>query len=762
MKIGIVTWFQYHNYGSALQATALTKIIKELGHTPFIVNYKNFKAPVFLHRKGIVEDGVERIIDRVNNHAYHRYEQVEREKKFNCFLDDNCLFTKPVELMPELESLNDELDAFVCGSDQIWAPSVFDAHYFLDFVRDDYKKIAYAPSVGLPTIDDINVKNRIKEYTSKIEHISTREETGSKIIEDLIGKHVETVLDPTLLVDSKDWSDMASDYADNTKPYILVYMLGKNETYWKKIKSISENLNIEVKIIPVFFKDLEREGCIKDPIGPSDFLSLVKNAHEVCTDSFHGMLFSIIFKKPFFIFERFKKKDKNNQNSRIFNILQLFNLEERVINGKIEASTLCRNIDYKRVYRELKKEVDKSKMFLQDAFADIEAYSDSYLKKNNIHEKESLCCGCGSCKIVCPTGAISVELDKYGFYRSEVVVDKCISCGKCIKVCPYKNMEQSIDIKNAKLFSYADSKTEVLKKSSSGGAGYRIARTMHGKGCDIYGCSFDSIAHNAKHVLVKSESSENRLSIFQGSKYTQSDFARGVQEVLDSNSDIVVFGTPCQIAGIKNLLGEKENVLLVDLICHGVPSYNLYKKYLAFLREKGMHTDGTFETVFRYKEKGWREIYIYNTDNASRYCKSQDEDPYFIAFEHGFCYSKSCFECPWRDKSVADIRLGDYWHNKYAENNGGISMVATFTDRGRACIDKLKPYAELFNHEPIKDYYECQQTKNSQIPVFWQELQEALISDKDLNSILSEYIYPFEKRKRLNKKLAKLKGAIKR
>ena len=255
MKIGIVTWFQYHNYGSALQATALTKIIKGLGHTPFIVNYKNFKAPVFLHRKGIVEDGVERVIDRVKNHAYHRYEQVERENKFNRFLDDNCLFTKPVELMPELESLNDELDAFVCGSDQIWAPSVFDAHYFLDFVRDDYKKIAYAPSVGLPAIDDINVKNRIKEYTSKIGHISTREKTGSKIIEDLIGKHVETVLDPTLLVDSKDWSDMASDYADNTKPYILVYMLGKNENHWKKIKSISKKLNIEVKIIPVFFKE---------------------------------------------------------------------------------------------------------------------------------------------------------------------------------------------------------------------------------------------------------------------------------------------------------------------------------------------------------------------------------------------------------------------------------------------------------------------------------------------------------------------------
>lgn len=89
-------------------------------------------------------------------------------------------------------------------------------------------------------------------------------------------------------------------------------------------------------------------------------------------------------------------------------------------------------------------------------------------------------------------------------------------------------------------------------------------------------------------------------------------------------------------------------------------------------------------------------------------------------------------------------------------------MVAIFTNRGLACINELKPYAELFNQEPIKDYYECQQTKNSQIPVFWKELQEALISDKDINSILLEYIYPFEKRKRLNKKLVKLKGAIKR
>ena len=762
MKVGIVTWFQYHNYGSALQVTALAKTIYGLGHNPIVVNYKNFKAPVLLHRKSVIEDGVGRVIDRIKNYAYHRYEQDERENKFNTFLDNNCAFTKSVELMPDLESLNDELDAFVCGSDQIWAPSVFDSHYFLDFVKDDYKKIAYAPSVGLPVIEDVNVKNRMQEYAKRIEHISTREESGSKIIEELIGKSVETVLDPTLLVDSKDWSYMASEYADNMKPYILVYMLGKNEDHWKRIYSISEKLDIDVKVIPVFFKDLDRVGCLKNPIGPADFLSLVKNAHSICTDSFHGMLFSIIFKKNFFVFERFKKNDKNNQNSRIYNILSLFGLEDRVINSSVEDVTIRQNVDYLKVYQVLEKEVDRSKTFLKNALDDVEKCSRANLKKNNICEKESLCCGCGSCKSVCPTRAIAVDLDTYGFYRAKVDTDKCISCGKCIKVCPYKNSGENTGLKSAKLFSYVDSQANILKKSSSGGMGYRIAKIMFEKGYDIYGCTFDAVNHNAKHVLLKAGSSENELSVFQGSKYTQSNFAGNLQNVLDSDDSIVVFGTPCQIAGIRNLLRKNDNVILVDLICHGVPSYNLYKKYLEFLNRKGMNTDGLMETVFRYKEKGWRERYIYNTDGTATYCESQDKDPYFIAFEHGFCYSQNCFECPWRDKSAADIRLGDYWHQKYANNNTGISMVATFTDKGLACVNEMKINADIFKEEPINDYYECQQIKNSQIPVFWKELQEALISDKDLYDILSEYIFPFERRKKISKKLAKLKGAIKR
>ena len=126
-------------------------------------------------------------------------------------------------------------------------------------------------------------------------HLSTREESGSKIIETLVNRKVETVLDPTLLLEMDDWKKISSDYADNMDSYLLVYMLGKDENQWKEITSIAASMRLKVKIIPVFFKDLKRDGCVTDPIGPEEFLSLVQNATYICTDSFHGLLFSIIF-----------------------------------------------------------------------------------------------------------------------------------------------------------------------------------------------------------------------------------------------------------------------------------------------------------------------------------------------------------------------------------------------------------------------------------------------------------------------------------
>ena len=296
----------------------------------------------------------------------------------------------------------------------------------------------------------------------------------------------------------------------------------------------------------------------------------------------------------------------------------------------------------------------------------------------------------------------------------------------------------------------------MLQKSSSGGLAFRIANNGMKKGYCIVGCEFDPSQHRAKHIVLTPDEM-NKLVLFQGSKYTQSDFASITHELVVPERKMFIFGTPCQIAGMRNLLHNRANVVFVDLICHGVPSYNLYLKYLEYLKECGLKPDAYLETQFRYKPKGWRERYIYNTDSQTEYCKSQDMDPYFLMFEHGFCYSKSCYECPWREKSCADIRLGDYWHEKYSDNITGVSMAVVFTEKGKIWIQELLSTEACVKQEPIRDYTECQQTKNSKIPAFWEDLQNDLVSEKSLGNIVNEYVVPFDKRRKITRALKKIK-----
>lgn len=753
MKVGIMTWFQYHNYGTSLQVTGTYKILKKYGYEPAVIDYKESGNPIFKHRKGVIKSSFDIIKKRLQDHPYHRYEEKGREERFDDFLRENLKFTRSVQLMSELESLNNEFDAFICGSDQIWAPSVFNTHYYLDFVFEDNKKIAYAPSVGLPQIDDENVRHLIKKYASKFSSISTREEQGSRIISEIIGRDVETVIDPTLLLTSKEWNELASNNYENSAPYLLVYMLGKNEKYWKTIEKIAKQLKLEIKIIPVFFGDLDRSGCIKEPVGPADFLSLIKNASYVCTDSFHGLAFSVNYGKKFCVFERFKNNDKLNQNSRIYNALNLFQLNSRLVNSNLNT-VIFDDINYSRVYEILNSEREKSIKYLLDSLEKTEASKRKCA--NNLFEKSQMCCGCGTCKEACPVDAISIKLDEFGFYRAILDESKCISCGKCIKVCPYLNANYEKHISEAELYSYIDEDTKVLKESSSGGLAFRIANTGMEKGHCIVGCEFDPSQHRAKHIVLTPDEM-NKLTLFQGSKYIQSDFASITNELISPERRLLIFGTPCQIAGIRNLLYDRDNVVFVDLICHGVPSYNLYLKYMEYLKGVGLNTDTYLETKFRYKPRGWRERYIYNTDSHTEYCKSQNVDPYFLMFEHGFCYSKSCYECPWRDKSCADIRLGDYWHEKYSENTTGVSMAAVFTEKGRMWIQELMSTAAYLKKEPVSDYAECQQTKNNKMPVFWEDLQNDLVSEKSLDDIVNEYIVPFDKRKKLTRVLKKMR-----
>ncbi len=367
-KVGIMTWFQYHNYGTALQVTALSEILKKMDCSAVVIQY--YTKPNIAERvnKSFFRGFARKVVYRLKYFGKSQYSSVEREKRFDDFLSNHLQFTDKCETLSELEALNNEFDYFVCGSDQIWAPSCFDSHYFLDFVSENSKKIAYAPSVGLPKIENEEIKKEMARLCSTFAHLSSREESGSKIIHDITGREVETVLDPTLLLSKDEWNNFKStDINISNFPYLLVYMLGQNKKQWKMIHKTASKLGLEIRVIPVFRKDFMRKGCIKYPVGPAEFLSLISSASFVCTDSFHGMVFSVNYGKQFAVFERFLPDDPINQNSRIYNLAEKLDLKNRILAKDSNINIISSDIDYDRVHFKLNSLIKESLKYLRES-----------------------------------------------------------------------------------------------------------------------------------------------------------------------------------------------------------------------------------------------------------------------------------------------------------------------------------------------------------------------------------------------------------
>lgn len=746
MTLGIMTWFHYRNYGTALQVTALSEVLKNIGAEPYVIDYVPcgfFRSIPDYSLLGIFK----RVIKKTSSNGRFFLNQ-EKEQLFDNFIKKYLKFTEKCDDLSDLENLNRYYDGFICGSDQIWSPLVFNPHYFLDFVKDSNKKIAYAPSLGVKSIDDVYAKYETKKLLADFKHISVREETGKRIIETLIHQKTELVLDPTLLLTKYQWKALLGLKNKVEKPYMFVYMLGHNEKHWEEIYKIANQLDLEVKVIPVFDEDLNRPGCVNFAVGPKEFLDLLYNASYICTDSYHGFLFSVNFNKNFTVFKRFKNNDTKNQNSRVLDLLETFGLEERLFKEKYTLKNVKSKINYDRIENIIEDLRKKSIEFLKNAIYSLNESEET--ETQNIYTYNSLCCGCGSCKQVCPASAINIKMNEQGFYQSFVDDKLCVNCGKCISVCPMQQRKKATEIKDCSLFSYKDNDSTVLLKSSSGGAAHRISSQLIKKGFSIAGCTFNSETQKAEHILVKNEKD---LCFFQNSKYMQSDFSKVLGQIRKCNNPVAIFGTPCQIAGAKKLFSDRKDILYIDLICHGVPSYHLYDKYKQELNtEYGLNPYKT-SVVFRYKPMGWRHIHLHSSDGEKSCCFSQENDSYFRMFEHGNCYIKSCYECRFRNSTCADIRLGDYWGPRFSDDTTGVSMILCATKNGESIIEDLKKSKTGFLQEqPIDDYIQYQQISNLPPPVFYDELIEKLKNSKiKMSTICDKYVLPFES-VRLSKK----------
>lgn len=381
-KVAIMTWYTYQNYGTVLQASSISFILKQLNYKPIMINYKPW-GRLKKHNNPIVLF-INKAVAKVYYLSKGNYNSKQKTMLFEEYKRKRIVETSRYNNFDELQSLNDIFDAIICGSDQIWSPLRYDENYFLSFVNDPNKMIAYAPSFGQTEIADLEIRKKIKFQLNRFKYLSVREIQGAKLINRLVNKNVPVVLDPTLLLSKDEW-DFYAEVAKTNKlstEYIICYFLGNSKKYIPYVEKLSKIYNMPFYIIPVKRNIQKSNLAVPFDIGPSEFVSLIKNAKHVCTDSFHGVTFSLNYNVPFTVFKRFSDTEINNQNSRITSILHTFKLENCLaeplnLSEPIEIS----RYDFTNVNKILSELRDFSLRYLTRALNQEESISHNYLNK---------------------------------------------------------------------------------------------------------------------------------------------------------------------------------------------------------------------------------------------------------------------------------------------------------------------------------------------------------------------------------------------
>lgn len=304
------------------------------------------------------------------------------------------------------------------------------------------------------------------------------------------------------------------------------------------------------------------------------------------------------------------------------------------------------------------------------------------------------CSGCGACAQGCAVGIVVLSCDNDGFTYPVIDRDKCVNCGKCVSVCPFTSSERKAE--NQKFFAAKSKSNSVIKGSSSGGAFYEIAKAFCDENYVVFGAEM-SDELKVRHGYIEDFSEIEKL---QKSKYVQSDTGDSFKKVkafLKGNKKVLFSGTPCQVAGLKNYLGKDyDNLVTVDIVCHGVPSQQLFDKYIKELSDElgSKVTSFTFRNKKNFEKKNCNQkTVLIKTESGREYVKEVLQCEYLAAFHEAMFYRPSCEECPFANtERVGDITLADFWgaEKYYADfdNGKGVSLVIANTKKGAELFSK--------------------------------------------------------------------------
>ncbi len=359
-KVGLCICYNVNNFGSALQCFATVYTVKRLGYEVEIIRYKKDKAFFFkslfrIFNPYMIEGKYKRFLSKLNRLFRKKYRDYEntRDSKFDEFRSEcfKPFFSKIRYGYAALCESSKEYSCVLSGSDQLWLPSGLSTNFFnLKFVNDTIRRISYASSFGTSSIPWYQ-KSRTTDYLNRIHCISVRENSGKEIVKDLTGRDIPVVVDPTLLLSREEWEKQIPPNNITGKPYLFAYLLGKNKEHRRLVENAAKKLDLQIVSIPhcdhynvadVGFGDVH-------PIaGPMEFVNLVRYADYVCTDSFHGSIFSVLHNKKFIVFERYSKNSSVSTNTRIDSLLKNLNLEERRFKQNL-FDELIAPIDYTMV-----------------------------------------------------------------------------------------------------------------------------------------------------------------------------------------------------------------------------------------------------------------------------------------------------------------------------------------------------------------------------------------------------------------------------
>jgi len=357
MDIKVITRHAPSNYGSLLQSIATQKIIERLGYDCEIIDYRRKDEMGYniikSHLNNLKKWGTNPIKRMI--YILLRFpEEYLAEKRFATYQKKYLKLTPRYQTLDELKSVN--ADIYMTGSDQVWGPTLsgsYDAAYFLKFVNEGKKKVAYAASFGRTNFDEPVLK-KYKQLLSKYDLITVREDSAVDILKGLDMRCNGQVLDPTLLLGCDDWEKfICKDYMYGKK-YILVYQLN-NAQVSEYAKMLAMRTKLPVYRVTPYFHQVVSGGrmVLLPTIGK--FLSCIKNCSYLVTDSFHGISFAINFKKQFMAI-----LPKETTSTRNKSLLKLFGLENRVVSNSLNDGIIRDPIDYLSVNKKLVEERCKS------------------------------------------------------------------------------------------------------------------------------------------------------------------------------------------------------------------------------------------------------------------------------------------------------------------------------------------------------------------------------------------------------------------